>query len=289
MLQNLGLSTSYFAAHGFNIYDSVKRTYDLGFRLIELGANHSWEEEIDETVKKIRHDFPDATFTQHCYFPPAFPKEYFANPAYGLNEQNKIVLDQMFKAAEILKPKIISFHNGFNNTYEYEGEFLEFKGFKKFKINGIIPDDQAKQNLKEFIKYALKKGQEQGIKIAVENVVSKTFGTKCTVSGLDGFKDLLDEFPSLNFLLDYGHGFIEYGNPTQFFSLGEKIIEMHLDDVTPDMKDHRVLGKGILDLEKMFKGIASISSPLLILEHSAEVTEQEILGEVKLVEKYLGQ
>ncbi len=288
MLKNLGISTSYFAAKGFSIYDSVKDAYDLGFRLIELGANHRHEDGLEWTISKIRQDFSDATFTQHCYFPPVFTKEYFANPAYGLNQENKKVLDRMFKAADILKPKIISFHNGFNNTYTYDGEFMEFKGFKKFKIVEGISQDKALLGLKAFIKYALEKGQERGIKIAVENVVSKTFGTKCTINGLSAFRDLLKEFPELNFLLDFGHAFIEYPNPFEFFSIGEKIIEIHLDDVTPQMRDHRVLGKGILNLEKMFGEIKKLPKmPILVLEHSAEVKENEILEEVNLVDSYL--
>ena len=287
MLPNLGLSTSYFAARGFSIYDSVKRAYDLGFRLIELGANHCYEPGLTKIINKIKQDFPDVIFTQHCYFPPVFKREYFANPAYGLTLENKKVLDGMFNAAKILKPKIISFHNGFNNKYDYEGEFKEFAGFKKFKIIGNISQDKAFRGLKDFIKYALEKGRQQGISIAIENVVSKTYGTKCTINGLTAFESLLKEFPDLNFLLDFGHAFIEYNNPFEFFSFSEKIIEMHLDDVTPEMRDHRVLGKGILDLTRLFSEIKKLPKmPILILEHSAEVKEEEIIGEIKLVEKY---
>lgn len=288
MPQNLGISTSYFAARDFSIYDSVVSAYNLGFRLLELGANHNYEDNLLETVKKIRRDFPDVTFTQHCYFPPAFKEEFFSNPAEGLTPNNKKVLDTIFAASESLQSKIISFHNGFNNKYAYEGEFIEFSGFKKFKIIGKIPAEAALSGLKDFIGYALEKGRQQGIGVAVENVVAKTFGTKCTISGLTAFRNFLTEFPELNFLLDFGHAFIEDDNPFEFFSLGEKIIEMHLDDVTPQKHDHRALGKGILDLEKMFAEIKKLPRmPLLILEHSAEVKEEEIIREVKLVEKYL--
>lgn len=65
---------------------------------------------------------------------------------------------------------------------------------------------------------------------------------------------------------------------------------MHLNDVTREKYDHRVLGTGVLDLDNLFSKIKKLSEmPLLILEHSAEVTEKEIKKETELVENRLNQ
>ncbi|MFH0864392.1 MAG: TIM barrel protein [Candidatus Gottesmanbacteria bacterium] len=288
MLQNLGLSTSYFSARGFSIYDSVKRAYELGFRLIELGANHSLEGNLFATINNIRHDFPDATFTQHCFFPPVLGN-FFSNSAQGLSNENQQVIDAIFKAAKILNSRIISFHTGLNSTFTYKGISKQWGGFKEFVSVDKIPQPKALNNMKEFLGLMLIKAKENHLKVALENIIGWE-GTSTTLTNFSEFENFLNEFPDLNFLFDFGHGYIVHKDDCyKFFDFGPRIIEMHIDDVNQKLHDHRVLGQGILNLDKMFKGIKKLAPmPILILEHSAEVTEQEILGEVKLVEKYLG-
>lgn len=285
---NLGISTSYFAARGFSIYESVARAYRLGFRLIELGANHNFEEHVFETLKKIRRDFPDVLFTQHCYFPPVFPINFMANPAQGLTKENKQVINAMVEAAGGLGTKIISAHAGFNAEFTFTGKSEKWHGFNEFSSTALIPREIAYNNVKEFFTYLINKTQKMEIKIAVENVVSRS-EYPSTLFDYDDFKLLLETIPGLNFLLDFGHSFLSQKDPYRFFYFKEKIIEMHLGGVDKSRVDHRVLGTGILDLDKLFSEIKRLPRmPFLILEHSAEVKEQEILEEVKSVEKYLG-
>jgi len=287
MLKNLGLSTSYFGARGLSIYESIDRAYKLGFRLIELGANHEFEKNITGILQKVCQKFPDVTFTQHCCFPPVLEKEFFSNPAEGLTADNKKVLEAMFTTAKILGTKIISFHNGHNSKFIFKGRYKQFSGFKEFVPTEPIPSKQALLGLREFTYFALKKAEKLGIVVAIENIVGAP-SHPATLTGLADFKAFLHEFPSLYFLLDFGHAFIAYKTPFQFFSLKERIIEMHLDDVTSDKLDHRVLGSGILNLDDLFSKIKKLPKmPFLILEHSGEVGEDEILQEVKLVEKHL--
>lgn len=286
MLPNLGISTSYFAAREFSIYDSVDRAYKLGFRLIELGANHNFEDNIWQTLLRIKRDFSGAIFTQHCYFPPT-QGNFFSNPAEGLTKENKQVLESMLKAAKILGSKVISFHSGLNAKFTYKGLFREWNGFKEFTPRERISQNEAKVRMKEFIKYILDKTQSQGIKIAIENIVGRP-EYPATLTSFADFKNFLAEVPEVYFLFDYGHGFIVLGNPDLFFSLGEKIIEIHLDDVDTENYDHRILGTGVLNLARLFAEIKKLPiMPLLVLEHSAEIGEEEIGEEVKLVENYL--
>lgn len=310
MLSNLGISTSYFAAKGFSIYDAVVEADKLGFHLIELGANHNFEDNIWTTIKRIRHDFPDIIFTQHCYFPPIYKREFFSNSAEGLTIKNKQVLDMIFEAAKILNSQVISFHSGLNTKFIFKGHFREFAGFKEFKPTETISPKQALVGLREFVDYALKKADDLSIKVAMENIVGgPEYAT--TLTGFNDFQAFFKDHPQLNFLFDFGHGWIVHKeNAYRFFDFGQKIIEMHLDDVTPEMHDHRVLGKGILDLERLFGEINKLRRlrhpefisgsmmlkqvqhdglplPLLILEHSAEVKEEEIKKEVELIEEKL--
>ena len=280
----IGISTSYFAARGWNIYESVKRASDLGFSLIELGANHDFEENIGETVARIRQDFPKTTFTQHCYFPPPFGKPIISNAGEGLTEENEKVLETIFKAAKILRPKIVSFHCGTNCRYRFVGEAKGVKGFKGFAKEAEISFPVASQNAKDFFHEALRRGKEEGMKIAVENMWCIT-GEKPLLTTPGDFTNFFQEFENLNFLLDLAHAILNTGSADPFLCLGEKIVEMHLSGIK-NGRDHWSINEG-LDLESLFGGIKSLPNlPILIFEHSGEVEEKEIMAEKNLVEKY---
>lgn len=222
MLPNLGISTSYFAARGFSIYDSVKRVHGLGFRLIELGANHNPEEKIWDILAKIRQDFSETTFTQHCNFPPLYT-DHLVNAAEGLSKKNKKTIEAMIKAARILNSKVLSFHTGFNSEFTFKGVYKDFAGFKEFVPTKNIPSQKAMTGLKSFIRFFLEKALDSNVSVAIENVTSLYCGPS-TLTTFDDFKNILLEFPGLNFLFDYGHGFIMHGQKAdEFFSLDEKI------------------------------------------------------------------
>jgi len=63
-MHNIGVSSSYFAAHGLGIYDSVKAASELGFSLIEMGAAHNPEHGLIRTIRKIKRDFPEIDFSK---------------------------------------------------------------------------------------------------------------------------------------------------------------------------------------------------------------------------------
>ena len=105
----IGLSTTYYATKGLSIYDSVLRTVELGFEVVELGAAHLYEDNVYEVLRKIKRDFPRIIFTIHTLFPPLRNKIWF-NPAEGLSKLNKVIVDGLVNAASVLEAKIISIH-----------------------------------------------------------------------------------------------------------------------------------------------------------------------------------
>ena len=282
----LGISTSYFSTRGYSIYESVKKAHEMGFSLVELGANHDYEENVWQTVRKIAKDFPEVTFTQHCYFPPISKIPLFLNPAEGLSVNNKKILSALFKGAKILGSKVISFHPGVNSKFSFNGVFEEFKGFKQFKSVEKIPDKESQKSILTFFSYLLSLAKIYQVKVAVENIYTSS-GEKPTLRTFGEFKDLFLRFPKLYFLFDYGHATLLTKNPNQFFKFKERIIEMHLHDVKDNL-DHRILGTGKVNLESLFFEIKKLKiKPYLVLEHSGEPSVEEIIKEKKLVEKYL--
>lgn len=282
----IGISTSYFAARGHSIYESVKRAYQMGFRLIELGANHNYEKNIWKTIKKIKSDFPNVIFTLHCYFPPLFKTPILSNPAEGLTKDNEKVLKAIFKTAKILEAKVISFHPGINNKFSYSGNFKEFKGFKKFKSAKKISKEEAVNGVFEFFGKTLRLGEKYQVPVAIENIYVPT-GEETTLTSLQDFSLILNKFPELFFLFDYGHATLLTKSPNKFFKFGKKIIEIHLHDVSQNL-DHRILGTGKVNLPILFSEIKKLKiRPYLVLEHSGEPEEKEILEEKKLVERLI--
>lgn len=278
----VGISTSYFACKGLSVYESVKRAHDLGFKFIELGANHNFEENVFGTLKKIKKDFPETTFSLHAYFPPVFKVPTNINAAYGLTVENQTIIKSMIQGARILKVKIISFHSGFNHRYKLSGLYQDFEGFKEFLPYKKIDSDQAYQNQKKFFDFAVSKAQKEGISVLMEVVYSKYMGQP-TLLSKKAYFDFLEAVPGLGFLLDYAHAFIEFKNPDEFFKLGQRIKEIHLSDVQ-NKSDHYVLGTGEINLKKLFAKIKKLAFlPPIILEHAGGVKEEKILEEKRMI------
>lgn len=285
----LGISSSYFSCLGCLIFESVKRAVDLGFRHVEMGANHDWEEDIWEELKKIRREFRGISFSIHGYFPPAFKRPYMFNLAEGLTDKNKKVIEGLFRAADILEADLISLHPGINNHFLFEGKLSDFPGFKKFKNVGKIDKKKAKENVYESFDFLVKKGKKRGIKVAVENIyIAEEMGDlEITLSEFADFKAILEAIPGLFFLYDYGHSYIKEEDPDIFFQFRDKIIEMHLSDVKKG-KDHRAFGKGEIDLVALLGKIKRLGKELLlVLEHSGEVKKEELRRERELIENSL--
>ncbi|MFH1545328.1 MAG: hypothetical protein ABIE23_04575 [archaeon] len=149
----IGLSSSYFASKNFSIYDSVKNISELGFNLAEIGAAHKFEENLFETTKKIKKDFPELQFTIHGLFPP-WKENFWFNPALGLTPRNKKVIDNLFRAAEILEAEIISFHPGFLGVVEYR---KNPKGYAEAVLAKKLNKEKATKKLLEVLDYVVKK------------------------------------------------------------------------------------------------------------------------------------
>lgn len=272
----IGLSSSYFASKGFSIYDSVKNIRELGFTLAEIGAAHKFEPKMFETIKKIKTDFPELEFTIHGLFPP-WKENFWFNPALGLTPQNKKVIDNLFKAAEILEAEIISFHPGFLGVVEYR---RHPKGYAEAVLTKKLNKEEATKKLFEVLDYIVKKNNSIGIKIALENINSNE--DNALVSGND-FRQIFTDFPSLGLLFDVGHAIAD-NTTNSLIELKNKIIQIHLH-VPNNENIHLPVQKEDL---KLIQDIPNLKEIPIVLEHFKNIPVEEILEEKKLVEGFLG-
>jgi len=279
----IGLSTTYYATQGLSIYESVLRTVELGFEVVEFGAAHIYESNILDVLQKIKRDFPHIIFTIHTLFPPLKHKIWF-NPADGLTDMNKEIVDGMIKAASIVDAKVISIHLPVFNEVEL-GEVITGKFYKPVTKQ---PKDEyvSKMNFVHLMEYILKKVEVSKRKIIVENMCT-------TLSNVypytkNEFKEFFKDFVNTGLVLDVGHA-LQCGNLNKLLELDEKIFELHLHEIgyTPDvgMRGHFPIKN--MSYFKKIKKIIRRDSVISIFEHGADVNEEDIINEKCLLEKFL--
>ena len=278
----LGISSSWYAAQGKTVYESVKAANGLGFRLVELGAAHRFEERVFDTVKQVKHDFPDMLFTVHSYFPPIFREPVMINICKGLTLENRKAFDSLFKAASIVRAEVVSMHSGTLTDYEACGEDKQMKGMIAFRQTKGIEHDLGLKNACSSLQYCLRLAGDYGIKLCIENLPNpKTV----LLSKVEDFSSMLEQFPRLGLLIDVGHSPSLFSDPYWFECFKDRIFEMHIHDFSRAKGlDHQVVGSGDLDFKRIFSSEVIRRIPL-ILEHSAMVSEPELLEERELLKK----
>ncbi len=269
----IGISSSYFASRNFSVYDSVKKAYSLGFRTIELGAAHSFEENLPGTLKKIKKDFPGVFFTLHGLFPPLKEKIWF-NPSLGLTDLNRKIIDSFFTAAETVDAKVIGFHPGFMFEVSYE----ELNGFGETKNIRWLDEKISWKNLFDVLDYAVKKNSENKFDLVIENIAA--LKDRALVSGKN-FQRVFDEFPSVGLLFDLGHSLSDKTYQELMF-FKDKIREVHLH-MPLGKKIHQPVDEKTLDFLKPIKQIKEIP---VVIEHFNGISEEQVLEEKELFESF---
>lgn len=280
----IGLSTSYYATHGKSIYASVKRISEAGFDYAELGAAHEYEDNARETLKRIKKDFPDLKYTLHGLFPPQREKFWF-NACEGLTTKNMDAVDNLFKAADIIEPDVVSVHPGYPTKLKHSG-----KTWGTPKQGEEIDLKAAVENSKEVIEFGLIAAEDRGIKFAIENAgLSPPHNLFLMPSAI---KTMLDVYPDLGFLLDIGHA-MYMGKMQGMLEFHERVVEMHVhyshlhNEVSPTAAcDEHLPLPSDFDFTPL-KKIKQIGEIPLIFEHIKRDSEEDVLAEKKLVEGFL--
>ncbi len=280
----LGLSSSYFGFKGKSIYDSVKSVFDLGFDAVELGAGHRFEEDIWETVKRIKADFPGKDYTIHGLFPPQRERAWF-NASLGLAKQNKEIVDSFFRAGHIVEAKVVSIHPGFTKEIAWRDSKNPMENFLPQKDLLL---ESAWSNLFKLIEYCLHLAEETGCAFAIENVPEHSVPLVCSSQQVER---VFKQFPKLLFLLDFGHALYE-GRLQEFLGrFSRHIGQMHLHfsrpkGTAPKADEHTPI-TSFEQLEPLGK-IRQLKEIPIVFEHGLNVSQAQILKEKELVARFLG-
>lgn len=279
----IGLSTSYYAMKGLSIYESVLKTVELGFELVELGAAHEYEDNALDTMRKIKKDFPSVSFTIHTLFPPLRNRIWF-NPSDGLSPTNKVVIDGLFEAASIVDASLISIHPPVFNDIKLRGTNLA--NFHRPVLGKAKDKNTGKERFFQLMKYISRRSDDCRVKIIIENI---SFGSSCLIDTYpytrDDFIELFEKFPGAGILLDVGHA-LRNDNLDDLIKMNGKIFELHLHDIGYKF-DNKLNAHLPIKSSAFFdpiKEIVNKSSMVIIFEHGSNVTEEEILTKKELLE-----
>ncbi len=279
----IGLSTTYYATQGYTVYESVRKVTELGFNMVEIGAAHVFEENIWDVLKKIRRDFRRVEFTVHTLFPPHNDRIWF-NPADGMSGINKVIVDNLFTAAELLESTYISIHPAVLNEVS-----LGIRGrgnFYKPEMGESKDRNDCILKFRDLMRYASEKAVRSDVTLMVENL-DTTFADSYP-AGQHDFLELFQEFPNTGLLLDMGHAF-ECGNISDLVRLGKYIHEVHIHG-SDNVHDNNKRSHSSIKKESYFYPLINSKlndSVVFLFEHGSDVSEDEIRLETKLLEQFL--
>ena len=278
----LGLSSSYFGFQGKPVFESVKKVFEMGFETVELGAGHSPEKGVWDSVKRLRKDFPGKSYTIHGLFPTPEERTWF-NASLGLTEQNKVFVENFFKVAQIVGAKVVSIHPGFTRELEWK---KNAKPMDNPATDIEIPLERAWPGFFELVAGCLDLAQETGCRFAIENTPKMAMPL---VFSIEDFKKAFKEFPRLGMLLDVGHALYSGRLQQLLANFSPKICQIHLhssrpQEAGPKTDEHKPI-TGLEELEPLAQ-VRQFKEIPVIFEHGPSVTKTEILAEKALVEEF---
>lgn len=138
-------------------------------------------------------------------------------------------IQQVLKAAELLRPKVIVVHPGYDDLHYGDNRLVWLKNSIDF--------------WKEFVPAA----REIGSVLAVENIYEKEPST------IKALLDAVDD-PCFRHCFDVGHWnmFTAVTIEEWFSELGEYIVESHIHDNHGKSDEHLPVGEGAIDFETFF-------------------------------------
>ena len=170
--------------------------------------------------------------------------------------------EQLFQAAEILQPRVIVFHPGYDELRYGDSRMAWLK-------NSI-----------EFWRDFLPSARKVGCIITVENIFEKEPST------LRGLLEAVDD-PSFRHCFDVGHWHMFSTVPLEewFAELGPYIAELHIHDNHGEADEHLPLGEGVIDFDLLFN-LAEQYAPQAVKTIEAH-TPERLERALKNIGRYL--
>jgi len=192
----------------------------------------------------------------------------------------------LFRTAEITEAVAVGIHPGFLGGVALITGRNELSLPKK---TSAIPKEKALSKLFTVLRVCSKKAKDLGIKFVIENIGCSP--VEPLVYSAQDFREVFTEFPDTGLLLDLGHA-LYCDNLDDLLELHSQIMEVHIHFSHLSSGSLRIDEHLPIPDDFNFKKLAKIeqlSRIPLVFEHGSNVSEQEIIEEKKLLEKFLRQ
>jgi sugar phosphate isomerase/epimerase len=119
-------------------------------------------------------------------------------------------------------------------------------------LSWVYPNTQWQLTL-DSLKILSEKAEDSGLKVAVENMPSRSF----ILSSKDDFANLFFKrrIGNIKMTLDIGHANIMGGLNWFLNFLGDRIIEVHLHDNHGSFDEHNAIGHGTVDWRRLIQAL----------------------------------
>ena len=171
-------------------------------------------------------------------------------------------IQQVMQAAELLRPRVIVVHPGYDD--------IRYGGNRLLWLKNSI----------DFWRAFVPKARELGTILAVENIFEKEPSTiKALIEAIDD--------PCVRHCFDVGHWnmFATVTLEEWFSELGEYVVESHIHDNHGESDEHLPVGEGVIDFEQFFP-ILTQYAPEAVWTIEAHNTEH-LQRALKNIHKYL--
>ena len=147
----------------------------------------------------------------------------------GIRAVSRKRINQVMKAAELLKPRVIVVHPGYDDLHYGDNKLVWLKNSIEF--------------WQEFVPQA----RQIGTILAVENIFEKEPST------LKALLEAVDD-PCFRHCFDVGHWnmFTKVSMEEWFGELGSYIVESHIHDNHGESDEHLPVGEGVINFEQFF-------------------------------------
>jgi len=183
---------------------------------------------------------------------------------YLLKEAVKKRMQMTYEMAKELKPQVLVMHSGINGD------------IKKWNLEDFWLEETT-----NFWKKEIKRYENDGIKIVIENLVEET--PEILIELCDAVNS---DFFAL--CLDTGHMnvFSELSPSDWTKKMGNRLQYVHLHDNKGESDEHLPIGKGNIDFDNFFNSVKNRDDIIIALELDNSTPEEKINNLIEVINKH---
>lgn len=218
----------------------------MGIEVLELLDD--WKDKLTKSKIRILNDVKNTTNIRYTVHAPILDINIAASNDLIRRASLKIIMNSM-EMARAIDAEIFIVHPGLRTPLE-----------------NVVPNLNKHLNM-ESLRKILDRGEDLGIKVAIENMPART---RCLLQSADEFRELIENGFSPYIVLDVGHANTSSQLERFLMEFKDRIIHLHLHDNYGIDDEHRVIGDGNVNWQ-LVKSSFSLDRTYAVVENNTLV------------------